>query len=112
MQSCKLTKAIRLHKVSLTKTLRVIKCWDCQFLLALAFTMQNAGDTIIPNRCSLLIKRELNKESIFQEEESSSFSGFCANVAKQTIVYCEFNCQTGEVTHKKFFGASTSRSTR
>ena len=35
----------------------------------------------------------------FQEEENSSFSDFCANVAKQAIVNCEFNCQTGEVTH-------------
>ena len=47
---------------------------------------------------------ELNKlsifqSSIFQEEENSFFLGFCANVAKQVIVYCEFNCQTGEVKH-------------
>ena len=44
-------------------------------------------------------KHFLMSYSIFQEEENSSFSGFCANVAKQAIVYCEFNCQTDEVTH-------------
>ena len=86
---------MRLHKVSFTKTCRVINCWDCQFLLALAFTAQNAGDTIIPNRCSLLsngTKYTKHFFPIFQEEENSSFSDFCANVAKQAIVHCEFNC--------------------
>ena len=34
--------------------MRVNKCWDCQLLLAMAFKVQNVGDTIIPNRCTLL----------------------------------------------------------
>ena len=49
-------------------------------------------------RCSLLIK--LNKQSIFWVFDFSG-RGFCADIAKQAIVYCEFNRQTGEVTLKK-----------
>ena len=72
---------MRLHKVSLTKSSRVIKCWDCQFLLALAFTVQNAGGNFIPNRCSLLIKRnEINKAffslSFFRKRKTASFQVF------------------------------------
>ena len=48
----------------------------------------------------------------FSGRENSFFSGFWANVAKQAIIYCEFNCQTGETTNKKICGASTSRSAR
>ena len=44
---------------------------------------------------------QIDKQSIFQKEENSSFSDFYTNEAKQAIVYCEFNCQTGEVTYQK-----------
>ena len=74
---------MRLHKVSLTKISRAIKCWDSQFLLALAFTAQNAGGTVIPNRCSLLIKRNyINKAffglQFFRKRKIASFQVFVA----------------------------------
>ena len=48
---------------------------------------------------SLLIKRNFLVFVFLGSGKNSSFSGIRANVAKQAIVYAEFNCQTGETAH-------------